>query len=461
MQGSAEDRLDLVADVLEDEAALAADGRLHLGEVLVEIAHHFPRLGPLHPRREVAEVGEEHGHLLQLAVEARPPGQDLVAHLAGDVLAEGVPDDLALAQPLEHAVEALAHGADLVIGLHGDAAVQLAAAHRGHLALEASEGIGHAARREDRQPGGGHDPHAHDEGDDQPQLADEMEGCGGIDARERQGARVGDGAQDGERDDADQQEDDEEPHPDREADGAGNPADVAPREEVRHGPPPLMLRHEEDEGGGHAARHPRDAEHRSPCPLGREEARDHGPEHAPDDTRRDPGDKAHHREHGRKHERPLLRQPGLGFRQVGDDCLHLDEWGYPLAHPHPGHGNEGGEAHHEIADLPQSEIPRRARRGKIDDPEIEEGQEGADKVADDQDPRYSPPESVHFGHRTILARGVSPTPAITMPAPRGGRPSPPSSPAPGAASLRPEAPAAILLAGKFPTQRTMTTKRSP
>src|SRR5207302_4856445 len=48
-----------------------------------------------------------------------------------------------------------------------------------------------------------------------------------------------------------------------------------------------------------------------------------------------------------------------------------------------------------------------------------------------------------------------------MPAPRGGRPSPPRSPAPGAASLRPEAPAAILLAGKFPTQRTMTTKRSP
>src|SRR5205823_10882021 len=132
------------------------------------------------------------------------------------------------------------------------------------------------------------------------------------------------------------------------------------------------------------------------------------------------GNKDHHREHASKREGTQPRQRGYSFGQVGDDCRHLDEWGYPLAHPHPGNGNEGGEAHDEIADLPQSEIPRRARRGKIDDPEIEEGQEGADKVADDQDPGYPPPESVHFGHRTILARGVSPTPAITMPPPSGG-----------------------------------------
>src|SRR5204863_3909253 len=93
----AEHRLDLVADELQHEAAMRADGRLHLGEIAVEVAHDLPRLARFDPRREVAEVGEEHGDLALLALDGDPAGKDLVADLAADVTAERRLDRLALA----------------------------------------------------------------------------------------------------------------------------------------------------------------------------------------------------------------------------------------------------------------------------------------------------------------------------------------------------------------------------
>ena len=86
----AEHRLDLVADELEHEPAVRADGLVHLGEVRVEVAHHLARLGGLDPRREVAQVREEDGDLHELALAADAPGEDLVADLGRDVLAEGL-----------------------------------------------------------------------------------------------------------------------------------------------------------------------------------------------------------------------------------------------------------------------------------------------------------------------------------------------------------------------------------
>ena len=65
--GRAEHRLDLVADELEHEAAVGADGLGHLGEVLVEVADHVAGGGGLDPRGEVADVREQDGDLLQLA----------------------------------------------------------------------------------------------------------------------------------------------------------------------------------------------------------------------------------------------------------------------------------------------------------------------------------------------------------------------------------------------------------
>src|SRR5262249_17673578 len=106
-EGSPEHRLDLVANVLEDETPLGPAGRLHLREVLGEVVHDLARPRALDPRGEVAEVREKDRHLLEPPLEAGAPGEDLVADLARHVAAEGLADALALLQSLQHAVEAL------------------------------------------------------------------------------------------------------------------------------------------------------------------------------------------------------------------------------------------------------------------------------------------------------------------------------------------------------------------
>ena len=92
----AEDGLDLVADVLQHEPALVADGRLHLREVGVEVAHHLARVARFHPGGEVAQVGEEDGGLPHLAFERHAAGHDLVANLLAHVLAERLAQHLPL-----------------------------------------------------------------------------------------------------------------------------------------------------------------------------------------------------------------------------------------------------------------------------------------------------------------------------------------------------------------------------
>src|SRR2546429_2795945 len=54
----AEDGLDLVADELQHETAVGANGRLHLGEVGVEVAYDLTWLGGL-DRSEERRVGKE------------------------------------------------------------------------------------------------------------------------------------------------------------------------------------------------------------------------------------------------------------------------------------------------------------------------------------------------------------------------------------------------------------------
>jgi hypothetical protein len=94
--GRAEGRLDPVADELQHEPAVLADGPIHFREVGVQVADHLARARRRHPGREVAEVREENGDLLRLPLEGHPPGQDLVADLAAHVLPEGLLQELVL-----------------------------------------------------------------------------------------------------------------------------------------------------------------------------------------------------------------------------------------------------------------------------------------------------------------------------------------------------------------------------
>src|SRR4030095_17013849 len=129
----------------------------HLGKIRVEIAHHLARARRLHPRREVAQVGEEHRDLLRLTFERHPPGQDLVADLATHILAERLLQELALPQAADHAIEALGHGADLVIGHDRAARLEIALLDMAHGALElaerASDAPGDVERESDRSEG--------------------------------------------------------------------------------------------------------------------------------------------------------------------------------------------------------------------------------------------------------------------------------------------------------------------
>ena len=315
--GRAEHRLDLVADELEHEAAVRADGLVHLGEVLVEVAHHLARLGGLHPRREVAQVREQDGGLDELALAADAPGQDRVTDLGRDVLAEGLLDHLALAQAVQHAVEALGHRADLVGAHHGSAAVEPAPLHLGHRVFHVLERRGHAVGREDGEADRGDDADSEQEEDRHLQAVHDHGGGDRVDADQGHRARVGQHAQHRERDHTDEQEDGEQPDAHRQPGHALHRAQVALREEMRQAPPPLMLGREEDEGGGHAARDDGVAEERAQRAIRREDPGQQRPDDSPDEAGQRPAEEAEPGEKVWKQQRPTAHQLGLRGREAG------------------------------------------------------------------------------------------------------------------------------------------------
>ena len=148
---------------------MAPDGGFHLREVRVQGLHDVGRRGRLHPRGEVAQVGEEDRDVQCLAAEGHAPGEDLVADLARDVAAEGLLDLFAFPEALDHAVEALGHRSDLVGADHQRALVQVTARDAVHGPLDLAQRLRHAARDVERQH------HRHREGHDRHEEHEEHE----------------------------------------------------------------------------------------------------------------------------------------------------------------------------------------------------------------------------------------------------------------------------------------------
>ncbi len=104
------------------------------------------------------------------------------------------------------------------------------------------------------EPDGGRDPDADQEDDGHAQAVDDLARGRRVGALEPEGAHVGQNAEDRGRHHADQQEDGEQPRPDRQVGDARHRAEVSLRKEEREAAAPGVLAGEEDERGGHRAR---------------------------------------------------------------------------------------------------------------------------------------------------------------------------------------------------------------
>ena len=148
-----EHREDGVADELVDRAAVPDDDVGHAGEVLVQHVHDLRGVALLGEPRVAAEVGHEHGHHALLAAEAQAVRrlEQLAGHLGRHVAAERRPDEVALAEAVEHLVEGAREPAQLVRGANGQRLRQVAARHARHPGGERADRPGQAAREEQAQ----------------------------------------------------------------------------------------------------------------------------------------------------------------------------------------------------------------------------------------------------------------------------------------------------------------------
>src|SRR5262245_41434484 len=121
LEGRAEHGEDGVADELVDGPPVLDDDVRHSTEKPVEHVHDRSGVAVLGEAGVPAQVRHEHGDHALLSAEAQPAWrlQERLGDLRGDVAAESGTDEIALAQPFEHAVERAGELADLVARPHG------------------------------------------------------------------------------------------------------------------------------------------------------------------------------------------------------------------------------------------------------------------------------------------------------------------------------------------------------
>ena len=100
---------------------------------------------PLGEGREAPDVEEEHRHLDLLAGERGALAEDVLGDVAVDVGPEGLADALALAKPLDHAVEARPQQAHLAPLRNPDFRVEVPTLDLGERGTHRLDGIGNRA----------------------------------------------------------------------------------------------------------------------------------------------------------------------------------------------------------------------------------------------------------------------------------------------------------------------------
>ena len=263
----------------------------------------------------------------------------------------------------------------------------------------------HAVGDEHGQADRGDDPGPDQEEDGQPQVVHDDRGGDRVGAHQGHRARVGQHAEDRERNQADQQEDREEPDAHREPGHALDRAQLARGEELGQAPPPLMLAREEDEGDGRAARDHGVAEDLAQRLIRTEHAGQDGPENAPDEAGHGPAEEAEPGEEVRKHERPTAHQIRLGGRQRGQ-LRDAVEWPGPgAAEPDPGPDDQGEDDDRDDDVHPADR--RQDRAGVVHHPEVDEGDDRPQEVADGGDPPQRELWRTGLAHAVIVPGGSS------------------------------------------------------
>jgi len=305
-QRRTEYRLDFVADELQHQAAVGADGGIHFGEIRIQAGHHFLGRAGLHPGGEVAQVGKQDAHLALPAGGCRAPREDFVAYFRADVPAERVADALAVPQPGHHAVETFGHFAEFVVGHHRAGGVQRALLHACHGGLQLPQRSGHAVGHETGQPNGHRQP-----GDGQHHLHEHQVAHDGfmglfIGTEQRVGPYQHGHRLHRDRHHAQEQEKHQQPGAHRQPQCTG-PAQVAARQQRGQPPAPVVFGHQEDVRTDQGAGHDEDAETlaRRACQL--ETALQQGPPDTPDQGRYGPADVGQPGQKGGHQNRPAAQ----------------------------------------------------------------------------------------------------------------------------------------------------------
>ncbi len=322
-----------VADELVDEAAAFAHPDGHRGEELVQAGDDLGRRRAFRHRGEAAQIAEQDRRAADLAGQADAAREQAIAHRRLDHPSEGLQDALAVAERLDHRVDAVGEDADLVGGVDEYRHVEVAALHLLERGRHVGERQRQRARDEQREQDAEHDE---DHERDRAGGRERGDDLGGGPSRfEPHGRRAHEPEQHEQRDERDRDQEEQEPGADAGGERARHRGDAALRKDRRrHHRAEQPVDQEIRDRRREEAVHER-SEHLLRHEVGAPMAEVPDGERGEDDDARHPQPETHEREHGGRVRHPPLHELGgvLGgaAAKVDDDRLQIEEHDHEAA----------------------------------------------------------------------------------------------------------------------------------